>query len=37
MSTTATLFLASVWSVVIGFTGFCFYKLMKSTTRLDGE
>ena len=37
MSASATVFLAIVWSVVIGFTSYCFYKLLKSTSRLDGE
>ena len=37
MSASATVFLTIVWSVVIGFTGYCFYKLLKSNSRLDGE
>jgi hypothetical protein len=37
MSTSATAFLAIVWSVVILATGFCFYKLLNSDRRLDGE
>ena len=37
MSTSATAFLAIVWSVVILFTGHCFRKLLTSDRRLDGE
>lgn len=37
MSTSATVFLAIVWSVVVFFTGDCFRKLLTSDRRLDGE
>lgn len=37
MSTSATAFLAIVWSVVIFFTGYCFRKLLTSDRRLDGD
>jgi hypothetical protein len=37
MSSSATAFLAIVWTVVIVATGFCFYKLLTSDRRLKGE
>lgn len=36
MSTTAILFMLIVWGVILGNTGYCFYRLMTSTRNLGG-
>ena len=37
MTETAWAFMLTVWSLVIGFTAFCFWKLLSSQRRLDGD
>jgi hypothetical protein len=37
MTTPAWIFMGAAWAVIIGMTGYCFYKLMTSKQKLGGD
>ena len=37
MTTSAWVFMLAIWSVIISFTLYCFWKLLGSPRKLDGD